>query len=179
MNLTAPTWRSALEARAIDIAVIPSNAIPARFHSRTLYDEDFVVAMRAGHPFASAPTLERFCEMQHVVVSLTGDPFGFVDRVLAEQGRSRRIALTIPNFMFALTVLAETDLIAALPTRFVALHAPRFGIVALEPPLPLGRFRLNAVIPAVAMMDTGLAWLFDRLGRAEPTPPEHRKGSSP
>ena len=105
--------------------------------------------------------------MQHLVVSLAGDPYGFVDEILAKQGRSRRIALTVPNFMFALAVIAETDLISALPRRFAAMHAPRFGIVGLEAPLPLGRFRLNAVAPKAAMMDAGLAWLFDVLGRAE------------
>lgn len=163
-------WRAAfadLEARTTDIAVMPSDDIPLRFHQRTLYEEDFVVAMRAGHPFAHAPTLDRYCEMQHLVVSLTGDAHGFVDRVLAEQNRSRRIALTVPNFMFALAVITDTDLISALPRTFVAMHAPRFGVVGLEAPLPLGRFRLNAVAPKVAMMDMGLSWLFDALGSAQ------------
>ena len=76
-------WRSAfteLEARAMDIAIIPSDDIPARFHQRLLYEEDFVVAMRAGHPFADAPTLERYCEMQHLVVSLSGDPMASLTR---------------------------------------------------------------------------------------------------
>ena len=53
-------------------------------------------------------------------------------RSSAKQGRSRRIALTVPNFMFALAVIAETDLISALPRRFVAMHAARFGVVGLE-----------------------------------------------
>ncbi len=163
-------WRGALadlEARgmggAMDIAVVPTDRFPPRFHGRVLFEEDFVLAMRAGHPFARAPTLERYCEMRHLVVSLTGDAQGFVDRVLAEQGRARRVALTVPNFMFALAVVAETDLITALPRRFAALHARRFGLVHREAPLPLGRFRLTAVAPQVAMMDAGLAWLFDRL----------------
>ena len=98
-------WRNAfadLEARAMDIAVIPSDHIPARFHACTLYEEDFVIAMRAGHPFADNPSLERYCEMQHLVVSFTGDRHGFVDEALAKRGYSRRIALTVPNFMFAL-----------------------------------------------------------------------------
>ncbi|CAN7525402.1 LysR family transcriptional regulator [Phenylobacterium sp. LjRoot225] len=169
---TAPerAWRAVfadLEARAMDIAIIPSDDIPARFHQRTLYEEDFVVAMRAGHPFADALTLERYCEMQHLVVSLAGDPHGFVDEVLAKQGYSRRIALTVPNFMFAIAVIAETDLIAALPRRFAAAHAPRFGVVGVDPPLLLGDFRLNAVAPAAAMPDAGLAWLFDKLAGAE------------
>lgn len=159
-------WRGALadlEARAMDVAIVPSDDMPARFHGRLLFEEDFVLAMRAGHPFARAPTLDRYCEMQHLVVSLTGDAHGFVDRVLGEQGRTRRVALTVPNFMFALALVAETDLITALPRRFAARHARRFGVVRREAPLPLGRFRLTAIAPKVAMMDAGLAWLFDRL----------------
>lgn len=167
-------WRFAfaeLEARAMDIAIVPSDDIPPRFHRSALYDEDFVVAVRAGHPFADAPTLDRYCEMRHIVVSLTGDAVGVVDRVLAEQGRSRRIALTVPNFMFALAVISQTHLISALPRRFVAMHAARFGIIGVELPLPLGRFRLNAVASKAAMMDMGLAWLIHVLERAEQAAP--------
>lgn len=156
-------WRSVfaeLDQRSMDIAVIPSGPIPARFHARSLYEEDFVVAMRMGHPFADNPSLERYCQMQHLVVSLSGDAQGFVDERLANQGRSRRVALTVPNFMFALAVIAETDLISALPRRFVAMHAARFPVLALDPPLRLPRFRLTAVAPKVAMGDAGLAWFF-------------------
>ena len=113
------------------------------------------------------------------MVSLTGDAYGFVDRVLSEEGRSRRIALTVPNFMFALAVIAETDLISVLPRRLAAMHAPRFGVVGLDPPLSLGRFRLNAVAPKVAMMDIGLAWLFDVLGKAVQVAQKHHEGSPP
>jgi DNA-binding transcriptional LysR family regulator len=174
-------WRFAfaeLEARAMDIAIIPFDDIPARFHRRTLYEEDFVVARRAGHPFGKAPTLDRYCEMQHLVVSHAGDAHGFVDDVLAKQGRSRRIALTVPNFMFALAVVAETDLITALPRRFAAMYAPRFGVVTVEAPLPLGRFRLNAIASKAAMMDAGLAWFFNVLAGAEPVPADNKRSRS-
>ena len=174
-------WRFALadlEARAMDIAIIPFDDVPARFHRRGLYQEDFVVAMRAGHPFAKAPTLDRYCEMQHLVVSHTGDAYGFVDEILARQGRSRRIALTVPNFMFALAVVAETDLITALPRRFAAMHAPRFEVVTVEAPLPLGRFRLTAIAPKAAMMDAGLAWFFNVLAEAESAPGDDRRSRS-
>lgn len=159
-------WRDAfadLETRAMDIAVIPTAEIPARFHHRTLYDEEFVLGMRNGHPFANDRSVDRYCEMQHLVVSLTGDPYGHIDKVLVESGRSRRIALTVPNFMFALAVISETDLVAALPRRFAAIHAARFGIVSVDAPLRLGSFRINAIAPRSAMMDAGLVWLFDML----------------
>lgn len=176
----ARLWGSAiadLEARAMDIAIIPTDDVPARFTERVLYDEDFVIAMRKGHPFGAEPTLERFCTMQHLVVSLTGDAHGFVDRFLAKQGYSRRIALTVPNFMLALAVIAETDLISALPRKFVAMHGRRFGVVSTEAPLPLDRFRVRAIAPRVAMMDSGLAWLFNALGGAKPVAGKRSKHS--
>lgn len=169
-------WRNAfvdLESRAMDIAVMPSDHVPPRFRVLRLYDEDFVVAMRAGHPFAKSPTLARYCDAQHLVVSLTGDPYGFVDEALAKQGRSRRIALTVPNFLFALSVVADTDLLCALPRRLVAMHANRFAIVARESPVPLPQFSINAVAPKAALADAGLAWVFDALAKA-PQPPKKR-----
>lgn len=152
-----------LEAREMDVAVIPAAPGAARFHVRPLYQEDFVIGVRAGHPLAAEPTLERFCALRHVVVSLTGDPMGFVDTALAERGLARRVALTVPNFAMALAVVADGDLAAALPRRFLAMQGRRFGVVAVEAPLPLPFFRLNAVTPKAALMDDGVAWLIDRL----------------
>ena len=155
-------WRSAwaeLDARAVDLAVVPADDVPLRFARRILYEEDFVLVMRAGHPFRRNPSLERYCEAQHLVVSLAGDPSGFVDERLARKGRTRRVALTVPNFMFALAVVAESDLLCAVPRRFAAAHAARFGVAAIDAPLPLGRFKLQIVLPQVAMTDAGVAWL--------------------
>jgi DNA-binding transcriptional LysR family regulator len=163
----ARVWHAAvaeLEARSMDMAIIPSDDIPVRFAARVLYEEDFVIAVRAGHPFADDPTLDRFCALRHLLVSYAGDARGFVDEALAKRGRSRHVALTVPSFMFALATIAETDLVSALPRTFVAMNAARFGVVSVEAPLPLVRFRVRAVVPRVALMDAGLAWLFDLLG---------------
>ena len=156
-----------LDDRVTDIAVVPSDHLPARFHAALLYEEDFVVAVRAGHPFADDPSLDQYCGMRHLVVSLAGDPHGFVDELLASHGRSRHVALTVPNFMFALAVISDSDLVSALPRRFVTMHGARFGVVGIEAPVPLTTFRLHAIAPKVAMMDVGLRWVFDLLVAAE------------
>jgi DNA-binding transcriptional LysR family regulator len=152
-----------LEARSIDIAVAPIDRAPPRFVARTIYDEDFVVVARAGHPFAARPTLQRFCQMRHLVISMTADPFGFVDDALAKLGLARRVALTVPDFASGLAAVAETDLIAAMPRRFVAMHAARFAVVSREVPLQLRAFTIKAAVPKVALMDAGLAWLFETM----------------
>ena len=154
-----------LETRDLDIAILPAHDLPARFVGRTLYEEDFVIAMRAGHPFSETPTLDRFCQMQHLVVSLSGDAHGFVDDALAGQGRSRRVTLTVPNFMMALAVIAETDLIAALPRQLVVRYGARSGLTHVEAPMPLRRDPIRAVATQAALMDAGVAWLFAMLQR--------------
>jgi DNA-binding transcriptional LysR family regulator len=162
-------WQPALvdlEARAIDVAIVPLLDVPARFVAQTLYEEEFVVAMRTGHAFAQAPTLDRFCAMRHLLVSLTGDPHGFVDDALAKQGRTRQIALTVPNFMMALAIIAETDLIAALPQKLVAMHGARCGVVSAKLPLPLQPHDICAIVSKAATGDAGVAWLVELLRAA-------------
>ena len=162
-------WKDALkelEDRAMDVAIIPFDDIPVRFHKAKLCEEEFVIAFRKGHSFQRNPTLKHFRELDHLVVSHTGDVSGFVDVELAKNGLSRRVALTVPNFMFALSVLAETGLVSALPKRFVEIHGARFGVVMATPPLPLPRFSINIIVPKVAMMDAGLAWLVQSLTQA-------------
>ena len=47
------------------------------------------------------------------------------------------------------------------------MHASRFDVASVEAPLPLHRFRIRAIAPKPALMDTGVAWLFDLLGGPE------------
>jgi len=165
-------WRDGLaelEARALDIAVLPLGELPARFVKRPLSDEEFVIAMRAGHRFAKDRSLRGYCAQRHLVVSASGDPSGFVDAALARRGLVRHVALTVPSFHFALAILAETDLVAAMPRQFVATYGASHGVVAVDAPLPLRRFRLHIVAPKVALMDAGLAWLVKSLEQAART----------
>ncbi|MBB4255670.1 LysR family transcriptional regulator [Rhizobium sp. BK008] len=166
---TGSPWRGAfreLETRAVDIAVIPSEKGPLRFESRVLYEEDFVLVLRRDHPFLARPTIEGYCVSGHLVVSHSGDPHGFVDTLLARHGLARRVALTVPNFMFACAIVGETDLICAVPRRFAERFAPGLGVAMTEPPLSLGEFRLTAFVPRSAMADAGLTWMLDKLGAA-------------
>jgi DNA-binding transcriptional LysR family regulator len=165
---------AALDARTIDVACYPLDELPARFEARPLYDEDFVIAAREGHPLGKKPSLERYAAAQHVLVSPTGAARGFMDDVLAEHGLQRRIALTVPTFLWALTVLAGGDLVATLPRTLVRAHGARFGVAALEPPLPFGATRVRAVATRAAMTDAGVAWLMELVAREAPRP--HRAG---
>jgi DNA-binding transcriptional LysR family regulator len=148
-----------LQERAVDMAVLPLSEVPARFVTRRLYQEDFVVAMRKGHAFARNPSLSAFCRMDHLLVSLSGNPHGFVDDHLAQRGLTRRVAITVPNFMMALAHLAASDMIAALPRHLIQYHGARFGLVAAELPVARKPDPIQAITTKAALMDNGVAWL--------------------
>jgi len=148
-----------LDERTLDVAILPLADIPARFATRRLYDEDFVLARRAGKGSTRRLTLAQYCAAPHLVVSVSGDPTGPVDAELARRKASRRVVLTVSNFMQALAIVGESDLVAALPRQFAARHAARYRVSLTEPPFPMLSAPLNAVIPEVATRDAGLAWL--------------------
>ncbi|MGH6641174.1 MAG: LysR substrate-binding domain-containing protein [Bradyrhizobium sp.] len=164
-HLLRDTAIAELDARVADVVVVPMDDVPARFTHKVIFEDDFVIVSRAGHPFAETPTLDCYCDMKHLMVSTTGDPRAYFDDVLAREGRSRRVAMTVPNFMLAFALLAETDLIAALPRGLLAMHGARFGLIGTTAPFPVRKFQLRAIAPKVAMMDAGVEWLFGLLGR--------------
>jgi len=156
-----------LDQRTLDVAMLPMPDVPARFVARTLFeDEGFVIVRRAGHPLGKKLTLAKYCAAPHVVVSVSGDPHGFVDQVLAKRGMSRRVALTVSNFMQALAIVAESDLVGAMPRRFVERHGARFRVVTCAAPFTISSEPIRAIAPQVATMDGGLAWLLGALERA-------------
>jgi DNA-binding transcriptional LysR family regulator len=151
-----------LEARKADLVVGPAVEVPPRFVSARLYDEEFAIALRAGHPLGRRLSLARYCAASHVMVSMTGDPHGNVDVELKKLGRKRRIAATVPNFLLALALVAESDLVAAVP-RQAAAHARRLGVVLVDPPAPLAplsRSPISVLGTRAALEDAGVAWLF-------------------
>lgn len=158
---------AALDAREVDLAVVALEDAPARFAARPLYDEDFVVAMRAGHPLGANPSLERYCAAHHLLVSATGDAHGFVDAALERLGLSRRVVLTVPGFFLGLAVVAETDLVAAMPRRQVRMYGNRFGVEVAALPTQLGRSTVRVLAPEAALSDAGLAWLLATIERSQ------------
>lgn len=89
-----------VERGEVDIALLTPHDTPPALHSRALYQEDYVCLMREDHPQASQPlTLDRFCALEHVLVSWQGDSFrGVTDDALAALGRTRRVGLSVSSF---------------------------------------------------------------------------------
>lgn len=131
-----------LERGELDLALMTPESCPAGLLTRHLFDETYICALRRGHPAAQGPlTLERFCALDHAIVSYGGGSFsGATDAALAALaalGLTRRVVLSVPGFLALPDVLRGSDLVAAVPRRLVS---EREELLLLAPPLAIAGF---------------------------------------
>ncbi len=69
---------------------------------------------------------------------------GSTDEALAHLGLERRVVLSVPHFLFVMSVLASTDLVAMLPSRLVR-GADRLRVV--EPPVEVTGYEMAMFWP--------------------------------
>ncbi|MCU0927115.1 MAG: LysR substrate-binding domain-containing protein, partial [Hydrogenophaga sp.] len=138
-----------------------------RFLHQRLYDGEYVVVMRRGHPLAGRPLdLDTFCAARHLLVSFSGRPFGFVDEALAARSRQRRVVLTVNQFFTAGRVVAITDLLTVLPRHFVEATGIEQELVLCELPLPVPAVHVDALWHRQAAHHSAHRWLRQAVERA-------------
>ena len=150
-----------LESGVADLAVLAAPPAPDAV-SRPLYRETFLMAQRHGHPRGDdRPDLEAFCALPHLLVSTEGGGFrGAADGALERLGRTRRVVASVPSFLLAPHLVADSDLVCLLPRRFAETLGP--GFTLFEPPLALPDFPLSLFWHPRRQADPAHVW-FRRL----------------
>ncbi len=116
----SPTLGDDLLHGRTHIAMVPPFAAPRGLVTRMLpsrSDAGWVVAGRTDHPALQGEqlTLDDYCELPHVMVSVTGRGGSWVDELLAESGRERRIALRLPYGLASPLPLLSSDAVLTVP----------------------------------------------------------------
>jgi len=132
-----------MERGDFDLALMRLEAAPPALYALRLLDERYVCALRADHPDAAGPlSLDRFCALDHALVSLAGGGFrGPTDTALAALGRRRRVAVSVPSFLALPALLRASDLVAAVPERLLRGVS---GVALLPLPLDVPGFTMIA-----------------------------------
>lgn len=130
-----------LEAGRIDLVIgTPSKAHPNLYRQRLL-EQQYVGIARKSHPLrAELQTVSGYLRSAHCVVTPRGPAIGRIEAALAALSPSRRVQLQVPDFLSVPSLVAQSDLVAAVPESLVALHPdrPRLHVFAL--PIAQPRF---------------------------------------
>ncbi|MEP5768252.1 LysR family transcriptional regulator [Nisaea sp.] len=125
-----------LDSQRADVALLAWPDSPERFVSEPLFTEDWVCAMRLGHPMVGKkPTLDRYASVDHLLVSSTDARRNWVDEALAERGCTRRVTCTMPTYGGAALILETTDLVITCPGSVGRLFGNRLGMSVSSCPL--------------------------------------------
>jgi DNA-binding transcriptional LysR family regulator len=147
-------------ARLVDVAIA---CVPGKFkgfYQQRLFTDRDACAVRRGNPIARRLVdPEKFLKAKHVAVVGREFTEDLVDTWLRQEGLQRNVVLTVPHYLQALHVVAESDLIAVIPERLIHAYASSLNLNAVEVPLDVGTFDEYILHPARTHADPGCMWL--------------------
>jgi DNA-binding transcriptional LysR family regulator len=158
-----------LEHGDLDLVLSPSAGLDPAWKSKVVMREHFVSVLRKKHPaIKKTMSLDLFCSLEHLLVSPQSGGFrGLVDDALATVGRSRRVAMSVQNFLVVPFILEATDLISTIPSH-LSLGFPN-SLSVVKTPVELGDFEISAAWHPRSHMDPGHQWvrkLIEQIGAA-------------
>jgi DNA-binding transcriptional LysR family regulator len=135
----------ALDLGEIDIAVAYFVDPPQALKHRPLFDEHYVGVARKGHPgITPALTAAQYAALRHVSVAPSGLTYfsGALESILAAAGLSRRVAITSPHFLLAAYLVANSDLVLAIPSRAAQRLSAMLPLMLFDIPLDLPEIQI-------------------------------------
>jgi len=135
-DITVENSGAALSSGEVDFAVGFFDNLTTGFMRSFLNREHYVCAVRTGHPkFKKGMSLDAFLEADHAIAESTGMAHSKIDQVLARQRIRRRDAVRVPGFHVLPPIIANSDLVAIIPSRLAAAFEGSLSIKAL--PIPV------------------------------------------
>ena len=110
-------------------------------------------------------TLKQYAALSHVLVSESSEGTGSVDRALGKVGLSRKIGVRVSHFLLVPSLVAQTDLVAALSRRVAEPFAKILPLRLLPPPLALPTSRVGQVWHTRTNADPAHVWFRDVVRR--------------
>jgi DNA-binding transcriptional LysR family regulator len=152
-----------LETGGVDLTVGHFRKVPSSLHRLQLFEDRFVVVMRADHPAASRPLRRRdLATLPQLQVSPQGYRTSAVDRELRRADPSRRVAMLAPHFLLTLMV-TESDFVSVVPERLARALERKMPLAIRPPPFPLSALSVGAYWHERSHHDRAHVWLRARL----------------
>ena len=104
-------------------------------------------------------SVDSFAALGHVLVASPSMGQGPVDQALARAGKSRRIVVSVPQFLVAPSIVAETELVLTTGRRIAETLGPALGLEIFAPPVPLKPFAVRMIWHPRTESDSVGQWL--------------------
>lgn len=136
---------SALESGEADLAVGSLHSMPQGLFQQQLFTRSFVtIVNRKNKSIGTTISVEKFFELEHIAVALSGKTEESYDSVIDEYGRKRKIFLTTPHFLTVpLIIERNPELIATVPRELGKIFDGYKTVRMVETPIALPHFAIR------------------------------------
>lgn len=158
------TVGEALASGRVDLAVTVADDLPSGVRREPLVDSGFLCVFDPRHvKLPRRPTLERYLEHEHVIVSYNGDLRGIVEDFF---GVTRRVRCSVSTFSAVGGVVDGTALVATVPELVArTILAVRPHLATVPVPLALGGTPIELLSRAAVDDDPAIAFVRSELIR--------------
>ena len=163
VSQSLPDLTTGLSGGDIDLVAGFLPDLGKQVHQQRLFRERFVYIARDGHPRVRGQLArEQLRELPHVVASPAGTPHAAaVERVLTSPRVRATIALRVRSFLCVAPIVAQSDLVAAIPSNLAALVADALKLQLIEPPVQIPGFDVSVGWHDRFHRDPAVGWLRD------------------
>lgn len=146
VSLRPASLVQALESGDADLAIgyFP-DLKSADFFQQLLFTHHFACLLRADHPIeGSRLTMGEFLALEHAVVHSEGRSQEIFERFLQARGLTRRIAVVTPHFLSIPKLIAQSDMVVAVPHAVgIAYGNSLHKLKVIKPPFESPRIELR------------------------------------
>ncbi len=152
---------SGLASGEIDLAIGFIPGMGKLIREQKLFSEQFVYLMRNGHPAAGdVLTAARIRNLRHVVASPPGTRHLYaVEKVLTSPQVRSEVALHVRSFLCVGPIIADTDLVALVPSNLAALVAANLDLSVCKPKVKFPAFDICMYWHRRFHQDPASSWL--------------------
>ena len=147
-----------LQERRVDLAFGTAFRERTGLVVKTVATDELVLLMRGDHPLRKRLDVDRYVSAGHVLVAPRGTPGGRIDGALAALGKQRRVVVRVSNFATAAALVAETDLLTAMPRACALLMATRHPLLVRRLPIEVAPFAFSLAWNEQLSRDPAQRW---------------------
>ncbi|QSN64118.1 LysR family transcriptional regulator [Caballeronia sp. M1242] len=163
-NLPVESVSAAMRAGEIDLALGYVPGLDEGCVSQTLFVDEHVCVVRAGHPLRRAkPTREDLAALRYVYASTNATGHRMVEQWLDELNLKRDIVLRLPHFIVAPEIVMNTDLAVIFPKSIARRFNRGKAFRVLPLPFSLPPIEIEVHSHTQFASDPGIAWLRETL----------------
>lgn len=162
--VSAQTLSAQMDTGQLDMAIDFCPELPGWAQHQPLFRDEFICMVADGGKQATRTLdLDAYVRARHCLVSIGHSQPSSVDTQLAEMGYRRDVAATVPNFLLAPFIVAQSDYISTLPNKLARYFAATLPVRLKALPLQVEPFGPDLIWHRKTDNDPTHRWLRDEV----------------